>query len=56
MGQGNDRGSQYRSGFYTFDDEQRQLVEASAKVGVTVVTVGRVWLRMPFRVPNPLSK
>lgn len=29
MGQGNDRGSQYRSGFYYFDDEQRQLIEAS---------------------------
>jgi len=29
MGQGNDRGSQYRSGFYYFDDEQKQLIEAS---------------------------
>lgn len=29
MGQGNDRGSQYRSGFYYFTDEQRQLIEAS---------------------------
>jgi len=29
MGQGNDRGTQYRSGFYWFDDEQRQLLEAS---------------------------
>ena len=29
MGQGNDRGTQYRSGFYWFDDEQRQLIEAS---------------------------
>jgi len=29
MGQGNDRGTQYRSGFYYFDDEQRQLIEAS---------------------------
>lgn len=29
MGQGNDRGSQYRSGLYHFDDEQRQLMEAS---------------------------
>jgi len=29
MGQGNDRGSQYRSGFYYFDDEQKQMIEAS---------------------------
>uniref|UniRef100_A0A7S1BFH6 peptide-methionine (S)-S-oxide reductase n=1 Tax=Corethron hystrix TaxID=216773 RepID=A0A7S1BFH6_9STRA len=29
MGQGNDRGTQYRSGFYYFDDEQKQLIEAS---------------------------
>eukprot|EP00927_Polykrikos_kofoidii_P064037 TRINITY_DN5902_c0_g1_i1.p1 TRINITY_DN5902_c0_g1~~TRINITY_DN5902_c0_g1_i1.p1 ORF type:complete len:284 (+),score=45.63 TRINITY_DN5902_c0_g1_i1:98-853(+) len=27
--QGNDRGSQYRSALYYFDDEQRQLIEAS---------------------------
>ena len=29
MGQGNDRGTQYRSGLYYFDDEQKQLIEAS---------------------------
>jgi len=29
MGQGNDRGTQYRSGLYYFDDEQQQLFEAS---------------------------
>ena len=29
MGQGNDRGTQYRSGFYYMDDEQKQLIEAS---------------------------
>eukprot|EP00747_Dinoflagellata_sp_TGD_P188873 gnl/TRDRNA2_/TRDRNA2_48470_c0_seq1.p1 gnl/TRDRNA2_/TRDRNA2_48470_c0~~gnl/TRDRNA2_/TRDRNA2_48470_c0_seq1.p1 ORF type:complete len:292 (-),score=54.51 gnl/TRDRNA2_/TRDRNA2_48470_c0_seq1:135-935(-) len=29
MAQGNDRGTQYRSGLYYFDDEQRQLFEAS---------------------------
>jgi peptide-methionine (S)-S-oxide reductase len=29
MGQGNDRGTQYRSGFYYFDDEQKQLIESS---------------------------
>ena len=29
MGQGNDRGTQYRSGFYYFNDEQKQLIEAS---------------------------
>jgi peptide-methionine (S)-S-oxide reductase len=30
MGQGNDRGTQYRSGLYYFDDEQKALYEASA--------------------------
>jgi len=30
MGQGNDRGTQYRSGLYHFDDEQKQIFEASA--------------------------
>lgn len=29
MGQGNDRGSQYRSGFYYFNDDQKRLIEAS---------------------------
>merc|ERR1719162_2565410 len=29
MGQGNDRGTQYRSGFYYFNEEQKQLIEAS---------------------------
>jgi len=29
MGQGNDRGSQYRSGFYYTNDEEKQLIEAS---------------------------
>jgi len=29
MGQGNDRGTQYRSGLYYLDDEQKQLYEAS---------------------------
>merc|ERR1740117_1684671 len=29
MGQGNDRGTQYRSGLYWFNDEQRQLILAS---------------------------
>jgi peptide-methionine (S)-S-oxide reductase len=29
MGQGNDRGTQYRSGFYYSNDEQKQLIEAS---------------------------
>lgn len=29
MGQGNDRGTQYRSALYYFDDEQRQLCESS---------------------------
>ncbi len=30
MGQGNDRGTQYRSGFYWTDDDQRALIQASA--------------------------
>mmetsp|Transcript_15486 Transcript_15486/g.50490 ORF Transcript_15486/g.50490 Transcript_15486/m.50490 type:complete len:263 (-) Transcript_15486:44-832(-) len=29
--QGNDRGTQYRSGFYYFDDDQKALIEASMK-------------------------
>lgn len=29
MGQGNDRGTQYRSGLYYFDDEQKEIIEAS---------------------------
>ena len=29
MGQGNDRGTQYRSALYYFDDEQKQLFESS---------------------------
>jgi len=29
MRQGNDRGTQYRSGIYTYGDEQRRLAEAS---------------------------
>lgn len=29
MGQGNDRGTQYRSGFYYYSDEQKKLIEAS---------------------------
>ncbi len=32
MGQGNDRGSQYRSAIYWTDDTQRELAEATAKV------------------------
>jgi len=43
MGQGNDRGTQYRSGFYYFDEEQRQLIEASKaayekQLGKTITT------------------
>ncbi|BAZ45256.1 protein-methionine-S-oxide reductase [Chondrocystis sp. NIES-4102] len=32
MRQGNDRGTQYRSGIYTFTDEQKQLAQASQKL------------------------
>lgn len=43
MGQGNDRGTQYRSGFYYFDDAQKQLIEASKdayekQLGRTITT------------------
>jgi peptide-methionine (S)-S-oxide reductase len=31
MGQGGDRGTEYRSGLYCFDDDQRQLAEASKR-------------------------
>ena len=32
MQQGNDVGTQYRSGIYTYDDEQRELAEASRDI------------------------
>src|SRR5205085_5458311 len=32
MRQGNDVGSQYRSAIYTYDDDQRQVAEASRKL------------------------
>jgi len=43
MGQGNDRGTQYRSGFYYFDDEQKALIEHSklayeAAIGKKITT------------------
>eukprot|EP00559_Dactyliosolen_fragilissimus_P005331 CAMPEP_0184863086 /NCGR_PEP_ID=MMETSP0580-20130426/9070_1 /TAXON_ID=1118495 /ORGANISM="Dactyliosolen fragilissimus" /LENGTH=344 /DNA_ID=CAMNT_0027361183 /DNA_START=34 /DNA_END=1068 /DNA_ORIENTATION=- len=43
MGQGNDRGTQYRSGFYYFDDDQKRLIEASKtayeqQLGRTITT------------------
>ena len=43
MGQGSDRGTQYRSGFYYFDDDQRRLIEASKEayekqLGKTITT------------------
>ena len=34
MRQGNDVGTQYRSGFYYFDDEQKQLIEVSGWLGL----------------------
>jgi peptide-methionine (S)-S-oxide reductase len=36
MGQGNDRGTQYRSGFYYFDGEQKALIEARAAAAAAV--------------------
>jgi peptide-methionine (S)-S-oxide reductase len=43
MGQGNDRGTQYRSGFYYFNDDQKRLIEASKEayekqLGKTITT------------------
>eukprot|EP00545_Synedropsis_sp_CCMP1620_P003212 CAMPEP_0119003116 /NCGR_PEP_ID=MMETSP1176-20130426/363_1 /TAXON_ID=265551 /ORGANISM="Synedropsis recta cf, Strain CCMP1620" /LENGTH=283 /DNA_ID=CAMNT_0006954683 /DNA_START=174 /DNA_END=1025 /DNA_ORIENTATION=- len=43
MGQGNDRGSQYRSGFYYFDEDQKRLIESSKEayekqLGRTITT------------------
>jgi len=43
MGQGNDRGSQYRSGFYYFNEDQKRLIEASKEayekqLGKTITT------------------
>jgi len=46
MGQGNDRGTQYRSGFYWFDEEQKVLIENSKAayekaLGQTITTETR---------------
>lgn len=43
MGQGNDRGTQYRSGFYYFNEDQKKLIEASKEayekqIGRTITT------------------
>jgi len=43
MGQGNDRGTQYRSGFYYTNEDQKRLIEASkvayeAQLGKTITT------------------
>mmetsp|Transcript_76002 Transcript_76002/g.246135 ORF Transcript_76002/g.246135 Transcript_76002/m.246135 type:complete len:267 (+) Transcript_76002:121-921(+) len=44
MGQGNDRGTMYRSGLYYFDDEQRRLFEASkAAYEQALAQAGRGW-------------
>jgi peptide-methionine (S)-S-oxide reductase len=45
MGQGNDRGTQYRSGVYTFDDAQRAAAEASRAAfqpGLTAAGFGAI--------------
>ncbi|HED19466.1 MAG TPA: peptide-methionine (S)-S-oxide reductase MsrA, partial [Gammaproteobacteria bacterium] len=45
MRQGNDRGTQYRSGIYTFSDEQQQFAEASREVfqeALSGVRYGRI--------------
>jgi peptide-methionine (S)-S-oxide reductase len=41
MGQGNDRGSQYRSGFYYTDDEQKALIEASRDAYETALAAAK---------------
>jgi peptide-methionine (S)-S-oxide reductase len=38
MRQGNDLGTQYRSGIYTFDEEQQRLAEASRETFQAVLT------------------
>jgi len=38
MRQGNDLGTQYRSGIYTFDDEQQRLAEASREAFQAVLS------------------
>ncbi|GMQ88893.1 MAG: peptide-methionine (S)-S-oxide reductase MsrA [Gammaproteobacteria bacterium] len=45
MRQGNDRGTQYRSGIYTYSDEQQQLAEVSRQVfqeALSGVRYGRI--------------
>mmetsp|Transcript_9800 Transcript_9800/g.21552 ORF Transcript_9800/g.21552 Transcript_9800/m.21552 type:complete len:143 (+) Transcript_9800:136-564(+) len=44
MGQGNDRGTMYRSALYYFDDDQRRLFEASkAAYNEALATAGKGW-------------
>lgn len=44
MGQGGDRGTQYRSGLYYFDEEQRRLMEASKReYGRCLRESGKTW-------------
>ena len=42
MGQGNDRGSQYRSGIYYFNDDQRRLIECSREAYATALGKSRI--------------
>lgn len=42
MGQGNDRGSQYRSGIYYFNDDQRRLIESSKAAYEVALGKGKI--------------
>jgi methionine-S-sulfoxide reductase len=46
MGQGNDRGTQYRSGIYYFDEEQKKLAVASKETYQVCVNTAALALRV----------
>ena len=53
MQQGNDRGTQYRSGIYTFSDEQQQLAELSRQAFQEVLSGSRHGAITTEIVPAP---
>ena len=59
MRQGNDAGTQYRSGIYVFDEAQRKAAEASKKAYAEALEQARLWVdhdRDPGRRPLLLRR
>jgi peptide-methionine (S)-S-oxide reductase len=54
MRQGNDRGTQYRSGIYTHDDAQAQTAEASRSLFAKQLRALWIWARLRAKFcPRP---